>query len=118
MILALQVPCDSYTAQNTHPSPFSPLTPHVYEGSFKKFPESDVGLALIIAVDATTIEVFPFDAPDRLHISLNPGDILLIRGDCGHVGDSNVGINPTFIIHGYLDSPVEGCTRLLDKKGD
>ena len=41
-----------------------------------------------------------------------------MRGDCGHIGDENIGNTDTLIIHGYIDSPVEGCKRELDSKGE
>ena len=89
-----------------------------FGGAFIKEDPRDVGLALIVAVDATTIQVYPFDAPSfttpPTPIKMYKGDLLLLRGDCGHQGDENPGRRDTIIIHGYLDSPVEGCQREFD----
>ena len=74
-------------------------------------------MAIIIAVSATTIDVFPFDSLEVEHVLMLPGDILMIRSDCGHIGDSNETSKDTLIIHGYLDSFVEGCQRKLEKDG-
>ena len=90
-------------------------------GSFRKYDPSDVGLAILVAVDATVIEVFPFDHPlpnKSEAVSLLPGDVLVMRGDVGHIGDENTSGEDTLIIHGYIDSPVDGCMRQLYNKGE
>ena len=74
-------------------------------------------MAIIIAVSATTIDVFPFDSQVKESVLMLPGDLLMTRFDCGHVGDSNDTDEDTLIIHGYLDSFVKGCERRLEKDG-
>ena len=88
-----------------------------FAGSFTKFEPEDVGLAIIVAVSATTIDVFPFDSLEVEHVLMLPGDILVLRSDCGHIGDSNTTDEHTLIIHGYLDSSVKGCQRKHEKDG-
>ena len=56
----------------------------------------------------------PSRSSEPVPIQLFSGDVLLLRGDCGHIGDQNLGDEVTHIIHGYLDSPVDGCEREID----
>ena len=88
-------------------------------GSFLECDPHDIGMAVIIGLGSTIIHVYPFDEPSlkssAIPVQVLCGDVLLLRGDCGHFGDENGGTEDTLIIHGYIDSPVEGCQRELDK---
>lgn len=71
----------------------------------------DVPLAVLYALDQnTSLKVWPFDCTNHVMLHLNPGDLIIFRGDLGHAGCAYDKQNTR--IHAYIDSSAPECKRI------